>query len=420
LFTDIAVIEVKGGDGGNGAVSFHRDKSTAFGGPDGGNGGRGGSVIFVADSNLSTLSDFKYKIKYFAKDGQNGGPSKCSGKSAEDLIVRLPPGTLIIDNVSGELLCDLDLSEPFVAASGGKGGAGNMNFATPVRRAPHYAKPGDLGESFQIRLELKLIADVGLIGFPNVGKSTFISTVSRAAPKIANYHFTTLAPMLGVAEQNNKSFVIADIPGIIEGASRGAGLGYQFLHHIQRCRILIHMVDVSGSENRDPIKDFELINKELKNFSKDLANYPMIAAANKIDIATPEQILRFKKYIENKNLDFFPISAATNFGLKEILNFITEKLEKLPPILKFLPNKKFISDKNKRKFNISKKNDAYVINSVWLEKILETVNLEYNDSLKYFQNVLEKNEINKALKNAGAVNGDTVKIGYHEFNFMID
>ncbi|MDR1364334.1 MAG: GTPase ObgE [Oscillospiraceae bacterium] len=420
MFVDVAEIEIKAGDGGNGAISFHRDKLTAFGGPDGGNGGCGGDIIFIGDSNLSTLADFRYKTKYFAENGRNGGSAKCSGKGGKNLVIKLPLGTLIINDKTKEILCDICDSEEFIAAKGGHGGAGNMNFANSVRRTPKYAKPGGLGEELKLRLELKLIADVGLIGFPNVGKSTLLSVLSEAKPKIANYHFTTLSPILGVVKYLDSSFVLADIPGLIEGASSGAGLGHEFLRHIHRCRVLIHILDVSGIEGRDPIKDFELINNELRNFSPKLLDYPSFVAANKCDIASEENIMRLKKYIDKHKLPFFPISAIAKTGLNELLSKVFEKLSQLPPVPKFKTEKSFIYRKNKNQFEVLKKDNYFVINSKWLEKVLEIINFDYLDSLQYFQSVLTENGVNKELKSAGASDGDIVKVGSYEFNFRND
>mgnify|MGYP000782573928 CR=1 FL=1 len=280
MFVDKAKIKIKAGNGGDGAVSFHREKYVASGGPDGGNGGKGGDVVFIADDNFSSLIDFRYKRKYTAENGQNGGSNRCTGKSAPDLVIRVPRGTIIRDAHSGRIMADISTDEPKILARGGIGGKGNCNFATSTRQIPRFAKPGFPGEEFEITLELKLIADVGLVGFPNVGKSTLISVVSAAKPKIANYHFTTLTPVLGVVSiSEERSFVMADIPGLIEGASGGIGLGHEFLRHVERCRLIVHVVDVSGIEGRDAIEDFEIINDELRNFSEELAECPQIVAA---------------------------------------------------------------------------------------------------------------------------------------------
>lgn len=319
MFVDQAKIYIKAGDGGDGAVSFHREKYVAAGGPDGGDGGKGGDIVFVVDDNISNLIDFRYKRKYVAEKGQNGGAKNCSGRNAPDLVVKVPRGTVVKEIKSGRILADLSTDEPAVIAHGGKGGRGNAHFATSTRQIPKFAKPGFRGDEYEVMLELKLIADVGLVGFPNVGKSTLISVVSAAKPKIANYHFTTLTPVLGVVKiEEGKSFVMADIPGLIEGASEGVGLGHEFLRHVERCRLIVHVIDVSGSEGRDPIEDFKAINHELENFSMELAEAPQIVAANKSDMATPEQIERLRNYVEDQGLLFYEISAATTKGTKSL------------------------------------------------------------------------------------------------------
>ena len=319
MFVDQAKIYIKAGDGGDGAVSFHREKYVAAGGPDGGDGGKGGDIVFVVDDNISNLIDFRYKRKYVAEKGQNGGGKNCSGRNAPDLVVKVPRGTVVKEIKSGRILADLSTDEPAVIAHGGKGGRGNAHFATSTRQIPKFAKPGFRGDEYEVMLELKLIADVGLVGFPNVGKSTLISVVSAAKPKIANYHFTTLTPVLGVVKiEEGKSFVMADIPGLIEGASEGVGLGHEFLRHVERCRLIVHVIDVSGSEGRDPIEDFKAINHELENFSMELAEAPQIVAANKSDMATPEQVERLRNYVEDQGLLFYEISAATTKGTKEL------------------------------------------------------------------------------------------------------
>ena len=332
-FIDIATIWLHAGKGGDGAVSFHREKFVAAGGPDGGDGGRGGNIVFVVDDNLSTLMDFRYKRKYTAEAGGNGRGSNCHGANAPDLVIKVPMGTVIKDTASGLVIADLSSHEPVVVARGGRGGFGNAHFATPTRQVPKFAKPGLPGEDIQVTLELKLIADVGLIGFPNVGKSTLISTISAARPKIANYHFTTLVPTLGVVSVGEgASFVCADIPGLIEGASEGVGLGHDFLRHVERCRLLLHVVDVSGSECRDPIDDFEKINQELERFSPALAGRPQIVVGNKCDLATPEQIEAFRRYIEGRGLTFVPISAATMQGVKALPGLVYNRLKDIPPV----------------------------------------------------------------------------------------
>ena len=311
MFVDIAKVHIKAGDGGDGAVAFHREKYIAAGGPDGGDGGRGGNVVFLADTNLSTLADFRYKRKFAAKKGENGRGNRQNGKKADDLIVRVPLGTLVKDAESGRIIADISTKEPVIIAKGGKGGWGNTHFATPVRQVPRFAKPGLPGEEFDVTLELKLLADVGLVGFPNVGKSTLVSVVSEAKPEIANYHFTTITPVLGVVSMGEgSSYVMADIPGLIEGAWQGVGLGHQFLRHVERCRMLVHIVDISGSDGRDPYEDFKIINSELEKFNPELAKRPMVVAGNKCDLCTEEQIADYKKYIEDMGYDFFPIMAA--------------------------------------------------------------------------------------------------------------
>ncbi|MBR2578753.1 MAG: GTPase ObgE, partial [Clostridia bacterium] len=339
MFVDTAQIKIKAGKGGDGAISFHRDKYTMTGGPDGGNGGRGGSVIFKADSNLSTLSEFRYKKKFFAKSGQNGSSGKKSGKKGEDLVIRVPFGTLIKDAETGNLIADVSEDKPYVVAPGGRGGAGNMNFAGPIKQSPRFAKPGEETPEIFVKLELKLLADVGLVGYPNVGKSTIISSVSEAKPQIANYHFTTISPILGVVKYDDEtSFVMADIPGLIEGAWKGVGLGHKFLRHVERCRMFLHVVDVSGSEGRNPCDDFDIINSELEKFSSELAKRPMLVVGNKAEMATQEQIDKLKNYVEQKGYEFMSISAISQKGIKEMIDKVAEMLSKLPSASLFTPN----------------------------------------------------------------------------------
>ena len=338
-FIDIATIWLHAGKGGDGAVSFHREKFVAAGGPDGGDGGRGGDIIFVVDDHLTTLMDFRYKRKYTADEGGKGGASLCHGKNAENLVIKVPLGTVIKDAESGLVIADLSDHTPVTIAKGGRGGYGNAHFATPTRQIPKFAKPGMPGEDIQVTLELKLIADVGLIGFPNVGKSTLISTISAAKPKIANYHFTTLYPNLGVVYvTEGTSFVMADIPGIIEGASEGVGLGHDFLRHVERCRLLLHVVDVSGSEGRDPVEDFDAINAELSQYSPDLATRPQIVVANKTDIMEDESLLeKLRAHVEPLGYPLFALSAASHTGTRELVLKIAEKLSTLPPVTVYEP-----------------------------------------------------------------------------------
>ena len=333
-FIDKARIMVKAGAGGNGCVSFHREKYIAAGGPDGGDGGAGGNIILQVDDNLSTLMDFRYKRKYVAENGVDGMGQRKSGKDGKSLVIRVPRGTLVRDLETNEIIQDMSGDEPFVLCRGGKGGWGNTHFATPTRQAPRFAKSGLPGESLEVVLELKLLADVGLIGFPNVGKSPLLSVVSRANPKIANYHFTTLYPNLGVVYvDGGTSFVMADIPGIIEGASEGAGLGHDFLRHIDRCRLLVHVVDVSGSEGRDPAADFDAINLELKQYSPELAERPQIVAANKADIMEDSSLFEaLKAHVEAKGYPLYTISAAAHRGTKELVYAVANRLRELPPV----------------------------------------------------------------------------------------
>ena len=419
MFVDIAKIKIKAGDGGDGAVSFHREKYVAAGGPDGGDGGRGGNIIFQADDNLSTLADFRYKRKYVAQNGENGKAGRSTGKSAADLVIRVPRGTIIKDAETGRLIADISGNEPVIVAKGGNGGWGNSQFATPTRQIPRFSKPGLAGEEFEIQLELKLLADVGLVGFPNVGKSTLVSVVSEAKPTIANYHFTTLTPVLGVVRMGEESsFVIADIPGLIEGANEGLGLGHHFLRHIERCRLLVHIVDVSGSEGRNPIDDFNAINNELKKFNTDILNRPMIVVGNKCDLTTDEEIDKFKKYVEEMGYEFFPIMAAIKYGVDDLLKSIQEKLSKLPPIKKFEADYYTKEDLNSKDINIVKQDDIYIVEGEWLLNLLRTVNFDDYESLQYFQRVLISSGVIDKLRDFGVQEGDTVSIYNLEFDFV--
>ena len=422
-FVDIARIYIKAGNGGNGAVSFHREKYVAAGGPDGGDGGRGGNVVFRADRNLSTLMDFKYKRKYVARNGEDGRGANMSGKGAEDLIVRVPIGTVIKDAETGLVIADIsEQDKDYIIAKGGKGGLGNQHFATPTHQIPRYAKPGFKGEEYNVTLELKLIADVGLIGFPNVGKSTLISTISSAKPKIANYHFTTLTPVLGVVRVDEEaSFVAADIPGIIEGASEGIGLGHDFLRHVERCRLLLHVVDVSGSEGRHPIDDFNLINSELVNFSEELAKRPQIAIANKADIATEEQIEEFRAFCEEQGIQLFVISAATRQGIDELPGVVYNELQKLPPVIIYEPEYvKPEIEEDGNAFEIFRTDDgAFNIEAEWLVRILNGTNVDDYESLQYFQRRLRDSGIIDRLEEMGVKDGDTIRIEDFEFDYVI-
>ena len=420
MFVDVAKITIKAGKGGDGAVSFRREKYVAAGGPDGGDGGRGGSVLFVADPNLSTLMDFRYKRKYAAQNGENGRGANSYGKSGEDLIIRVPRGTLVKDAETGGLIADISGDEPVVVAKGGRGGLGNRHFATPTRQIPRFAKPGLPGEELTVQLELKLIADVGLIGFPNVGKSTTLSRISAARPKIANYHFTTLSPVLGVVRVGEEaSFVAADIPGLIEGASEGVGLGHDFLRHVERCRLLLHVVDVSGCEGRDPMDDFEKINAELEQFSPVLAQRPQIVLGNKCDIATDEQVAAFEQFVRDKGYDFLPISAATGKGLEKLPGIVFERLRELPPVAVFTPDYVKPVPRDAREFTVQKEEDgSFFVDAPWLERILEGSDVEDYESLQYFQTQLADLGVLDKLVELGVKEGDTVRIGEYEFDYL--
>jgi GTP-binding protein len=423
MFVDKAKITIKAGNGGNGAVSFHREKYVNAGGPDGGDGGKGGDVIFMVDDHMSTLVDFRYKRKYVAQNGQNGMAKRCSGKSADDLIIKVPRGTLIRDSETGRLLADVSRDEPYVVAKGGKGGAGNWHFATPTRQIPRFAKPGGLGESYEVTLELKLLADVGLVGFPNVGKSTLISVVSAAKPKIANYHFTTLSPVLGVVQMDQgKNFVMADIPGLIEGASEGVGLGHEFLRHVDRCRLIVHVVDVSGIEGRNPKDDYIAINRELENFSEELAQRPQIVVGNKVDMASEEQVEQMRHYVEELGMKFFPISAATTQGTQELIDEIAKMLDTLPPIIEYEPEpmtlEELASKQDGQRFEIEVQNGIYYVDAPFLEPVLSTVNMEDYESLQYFQRVLRFSGIIDKLEEMGIEEGQTVDIFGLQFDFI--
>ncbi len=422
MFVDIAKIHLKAGNGGDGAVSFHREKYVAAGGPDGGDGGKGGDIIFKADSNLSTLADFRYKRKYTAESGENGGTSRCTGKSAQNLVISVPVGTLVKDAETGRIIADISDSTPTVIAKGGNGGWGNQHFATSTRQIPRFAKSGNPGEELDVTLELKLLADVGLLGFPNVGKSTLVSVVSEAKPKIANYHFTTLTPVLGVVRvDEGTSFVMADIPGLIEGAGEGVGLGHEFLRHVERCRLLLHVLDISGSEGRDPIDDFEKINKELSVFSEELSTRPQIIVGNKCDLTDDNEVERIKKHFQDKGYAFFPVMAAIAEGTSELINYVASELAKLPPIKIFEAEPKPIKPikKNDRKFTVREQSGIYYVeNCDWLMDVMNRVDPEDYESLQYFERVIRECGIIDALEKAGVSEGDTVNVLDIEFEFL--
>ncbi len=422
MFVDIAKISVKAGNGGNGAVAFHREKYVASGGPDGGDGGRGGNIVFRVDTSLSTLADFRYKRKYSASNGQDGRGNRCNGKKGEDLVICVPKGTVIREVESGVVLADMSSEEDFIAARGGNGGWGNSHFATATRQTPRFAKNGAPGEAWDLQLELKLLADVGLLGFPSVGKSTLISVVSQAKPKIAEYHFTTLSPVLGVVSMGEgSSFVMADIPGLIEGAADGVGLGHEFLRHVERCRLLVHIVDVAGSEGRDPITDFNAINEELAKFNPDMVNLPQIVAGNKIDMASDEQIEAFKNYVEGLGYEYYSICAPIKEGTKELMNAVAAKLATLPPIKQYEAEEiplEVLEKKKDRGFKVTVEDDMYFVEAEWLIPILNQIDLDDYESLQYLQRVLNSSGINQELINRGIEDGDTVVLYDIEFEYV--
>lgn len=422
MFIDIAKIKIVSGKGGDGKVGFHREKYVAAGGPDGGDGGRGGSVIFKVDDNLSTLLDFRYKKKYVAAPGEPGGGKRCKGKDGADLIIRVPRGTIIRDQKTGQVMKDMSDSEPFVAAKGGNGGWGNTHFATPTRQAPRFAKPGLPGVERDIILELKLLADVGLVGFPNVGKSTLLSMVSAARPKIANYHFTTLVPNLGVVSVGEEqNFVMADIPGIIEGASEGAGLGHDFLRHIDRCRLLVHVVDVSGSEGRDPVEDFDAINAELSQYSPDLATRPQIVVANKTDIMEDESLLeKLRAHVEPLGYPLFALSAASHTGTRELVLKIAEKLSTLPPVTVYEPEyvPKPVKIDASEPLKITVEDNTYIVEGKWLERLMSNINFGDYESRMFFDKMLRENGVFQQLEDLGIKDGDIVSMYELEFEYQ--
>lgn len=427
MFVDRARIFIKSGKGGDGAVTFRREPYVPEGGPDGGDGGKGGDVIFMADSSLRTLMDFKYKKKYKAEDGQNGMKKKMYGRKGQDLIIKVPAGTMVIDEETGLLMKDLtEDGDSFVAAAGGKGGKGNVHFKNSVRQAPNFAEAGQESVERTIILELKLIADVGLVGFPNVGKSTLLSVCTAAKPKIANYHFTTIAPNLGVVQVHDTSFVMADIAGIIEGASEGAGMGFQFLKHIERTKVLIHVVDVSGSEGRDPKEDFDKINAELENYSPKMMKKPQIVAANKIDIVDTdsEEYLSFKEYVEGKGYKVFPMSAPINLGVREVIEEAARQLaevnenyeEEEPELFDFDREN---DDADYRRIDAYVDEDGtFVLSGRQLRKIFNSTNFNDMGSLRYLYKYIEKNGAIDRLKEMGLKEGDTVKIEDFEFEYI--
>ena len=423
MFVDKVRITVIGGRGGDGAVAFHREKYVASGGPDGGDGGHGGSVILRVNDNISTLLDFRYKRKYTAETGVNGSGNKCHGKRGENLIIQVPRGTVVRDAETNAVIVDMSTGEDFVIAKGGRGGWGNAHYATPTRQAPRFAKSGLKGEARDIIMELKLLADVGLVGFPNVGKSTLLSVTSNARPKIANYHFTTLFPNLGVIYvDEGVSFVMADIPGIIEGAAEGAGLGHDFLRHIDRCRLLVHVVDVSGSEGRDPVVDFDAICAELHDYSVDLSNRPMIVAANKTDLMMPESdnLERLWKHCEELGIELYEISAGTTQGTRQLMRVIAQKLSTLPPVTIYEPEyvAPVIEAGDPSQLEIEHMGNTWLITGAWLERLIENINFDDYESRNYFDMQLHKCGLFSRLEEMGIQDGDTVDIYDFVFEYQ--
>ena len=421
-FIDKVRITVKAGRGGDGAVAFHREKFVAAGGPDGGDGGNGGSIVLRVDDHMSTLMDFRYKRKYTAADGIKGEGGRRKGKAGENLIIKVPRGTVVRDAETNEIIKDMSDDEDFILAKGGRGGWGNHHFATPTRQVPRFAKAGLPGETHDVILELKLLADVGLVGFPNVGKSTLLSVTSNARPKIANYHFTTLFPNLGVIYvEEGVSFVMADIPGIIEGAAEGAGLGHDFLRHIDRCRLMIHVVDVSGSEDRDPVEDFEKINAELREYSPELAERPMIVAANKIDLLPPDSdnLERLRKYVTERGYELYESSAATTAGTRDLMKVVAGKLAQLPPVIVYEPEyvKPLAEAGGVEELTIEQFDDVWSVSGPWMERLLGDVNFDDYESRMYFDRQLRKSGLFARLEEMGIQDGDTVSIYNWEFTY---
>ncbi len=419
MFVDHVKITAKAGNGGNGAVSFHREKFVQNGGPDGGDGGNGGDIILLADENMHTLMDFRFKRKYTAENGGNGAAMLCRGKSGQDLVIKVPVGTIVRGAEDGRLWADMhEAGQKHVLLKGGRGGWGNAHFATPTRQAPNFAKPGQKCDIIEFELELKSIADVGLVGYPNVGKSTFLSVVTAAKPKIANYHFTTLAPNLGICRQYGMDFVMADIPGIVEGASEGVGLGIQFLRHVERTRLLVHVVDIAGSEGRDPVEDFEHICDELVGYGN-LAERPQIVAANKMDLpGAQENLERLRAHLHGTDIEVYPISAATRQGFDALMGAIVKTLPTLPEIVVFEEEPEVVRQEE-APFTITKEaDDYYVVEGKAMEQLIGSINFQDNQSVNYFHRTLRSRGVIDALRAAGAKEGDTVCLCEMEFDFV--
>lgn len=419
-FVDKARIIIKAGNGGDGCSSFHREKYVSHGGPDGGDGGRGGSVIFLADESMSTLLDFKFARHFRAQNGENGRGNMQYGKRGQDIIIRVPVGTRVRDIESGKIIADMNKpNRERIVLRGGRGGKGNAKFATPTKQAPRYAQNGQKTKEYEVELELMTIADVGLIGLPNVGKSTILSVITSAKPKIANYHFTTLTPNLGVVKRYDSSFVIADIPGLIEGASDGAGLGHDFLRHIERTRMLVHVLDISGSEGRDPIEDYKQIREELAKYSSKLTELPQLVAANKMDITGAEDYLEFlKEELDGTNIEIFPVSAATTKGFEPLIDRIIELLKTLPSTREFEEDEIAEAPQYEWGFEITMDGEVFVVTGGTVNYILDTTNADDEESLRRFQKFIDKEGIVEALRKAGADSDSVVRMGEWEFDFI--
>ena len=423
MLFDRVKIYCKAGDGGNGCVSFHREKYVAKGGPDGGDGGNGGSIIFKVDEGATTLLYYKYRRKFVAPSGGDGRGSKWHGANGEDLVLLVPRGTLIKDAETGAIIKDMSDCDEFVVCKGGRGGWGNKHFATPTRQIPRFAKSGIKGDEKEIALELKMIADVGLVGLPNVGKSSILSVISASRPKIGNYNFTTLSPNLGVVKvRDNEGFIAADIPGLIEGASEGAGLGHEFLRHVERCRLLIHVVDISGLNGNDPIDDIELINNELITYSEALADRPQIICANKADMIDEElvDIEEFEEYVRDNGWELIYVSAVTRDNIDKLVSMVWDRLAVLPPTQVFESTyvEPEVFDDGNREVTITNVNGVYVVEADWLYKVMGSVNFDDRESLTYFQRVLKNSGVIEKLEEKGCDDGDTVSIYDFEFDFI--
>ena len=421
LFVDVVSITAKAGDGGNGCVSFHREKYVMAGGPDGGDGGRGGDVIFSATERMHTLMDFRYHRKFTAGNGEDGQGRRKTGKNGADVVIEVPPGTVVRDKTSGKILLDLYAAGiRKTLQKGGRGGFGNQHFATPTRQAPEFAKPGEKREVMELTLELKSIADVGLVGFPNVGKSTILSVVTAARPKIANYHFTTLQPNLGIVKQDDSSFVLADIPGLVEGASEGVGLGHAFLLHVERTRMLLHVLDISGCEGRDPLEDYDAIEKELENYG-DLKNRPVIVVANKMDLpGAEENLVRLKEKLAGTGIEIYAVSAATRSNFDALMRATVKMLKACPDAEPFAEEELFDFDMDSEAtgFEIERVKDVYHLSGPSIDRLVASVNFYNEESLNYFHRTLRKLGVIDALREAGAGEGSTICIDEMEFDFV--